>query len=40
MITKQDIQEYLNETHSHSLYTASIYFDIAIEEVYKILEIK
>lgn len=36
--TKQQIKDYLNETPSHTRYTATIQFEITIEEVYKILE--
>lgn len=38
MPTKKEIQTYLEESRTHSMYTASVKFDIAIEDVYKIYE--
>jgi hypothetical protein len=35
--TKQEIQDYLNINNRHSIYSAHLYFDIDITQVYKIL---
>lgn len=38
MLRKEQIQEYLEENHAHSMYTASIHFDTDITELYMIME--
>jgi hypothetical protein len=38
MPTKQEINDYMNESHTHTIYTAHLHFNIEITQVYKILE--
>jgi hypothetical protein len=36
--TKQELMDYLDESFTHSPYTATIHFDISIESFYKIVK--
>lgn len=38
MPTKEEIQNYLAKSHAHSFYSASVHFEIDIQQVYKIME--
>jgi len=38
MPTKQEIMEYLNERHTHTMYTASTHFNVEISELYKVVK--
>ena len=40
MPTKQEILDYLDKDHRHSMYSASLHFGVEITELYKIVKEK